>query len=129
MGQTISYEGYDWDGETYEGRGTGVKVNYWTYDNPTNEFPRPDRGAEQKAFNESLLFVDGSFIKVRDITLGYSLPQEINERIRISNLRIYTTLSNYFMLYNNIPGYDSERGGSLSYPMTKYWLFGVNLDF
>jgi len=129
MGQTIDFEGYHWDSYWYEGRASGVKVDYWTYDNPTNEFPRPDRGASKKVFNETLRYVDGSFIKIRDITFGYSIPSSLVNRAGISRFRIYTTLKNYFLLYNTIPGYDSERAGDLSYPMTKQWLFGINVDF
>ena len=129
MGQTIKFEGYYWQGEIYEGRGSGVKVDYWTYDNPTNDFPRPDRGAKQKAYNETLQYVDGSFIKIRDITLGYSLPGNLIQKAYLSKLRVYFTLKNYFTLYGNVPDYDTESAGKMGFPMTKQWLFGLNADF
>lgn len=129
VGQTIDFEGYHWDGYWYNGTASGVKVDYWTPDNPTNEFPRPDAKATYKTENEALQYVDGSFVKLRDITLAYNLPVKFIEKAHISSFRIYTTMKNYFMLYTSIDGYDTERGGGLSYPMTKQWLFGLNVEF
>ena len=132
MGQTIEFEGYVWDGSTpywYNGDASGVKVDYWTPENPTNEFPRPDARSSHKFHNAPLKYVDGSYIKIRDLTFGYSLPTSIIDNIHVSNIRFYTTFKNYFFLYRKIDDYDPERGGRLSFPMLKEWLVGINLEF
>jgi hypothetical protein len=67
-------------------------------------------------------------VKVRDITLGYTLPSKLTSRIQLSRLRIYSTMKNYFT-FSEIAPYDPERGGSFSEPMTKQWIFGINVDF
>jgi TonB-dependent starch-binding outer membrane protein SusC len=129
IGQTISYEGYS--GWKYAGDANTTIVDYWTYRNPTNFFPRPGNaaaGANTKKYISSLSYIDGSFVKIRDITVAYSVPQKWLEKINVSKVRVYSTWKNYFT-FNKLENYDTERGGDLSFPMTKQWVFGINLDF
>lgn len=51
-------------------------VDYWTEDNQGAYFPRPGTGDEQKTVYPSLRVHDGSFIKIKNITLGYTLPRQ-----------------------------------------------------
>lgn len=53
-------------------------VNYWTPENPSNEYPRPNSGYSTNSYllQSSLAFRKASFVKIRDITLGYTLPKE-----------------------------------------------------
>ncbi|MCD8183501.1 MAG: hypothetical protein LUE99_10865 [Bacteroides sp.] len=62
------------------------------------------------------------------MTLGYSLPTAWLSRVKISKCRVYGTLKNFFT-FSRMGLYDPERGGSLSFPMTKQVVFGVNLNF
>lgn len=107
--------------------GVSIKVDYWTPTNPTNAYPRPNRSAPHRELISTLGYVDGSFIKIRDITLGYTLPSKYVKKIKIENFRVYTTLKNYFT-WSKLNPYDPERGGSASFPMTKQWIFGFNLN-
>lgn len=128
IGQTINYEkGYYYKANALE---NGTMVDYWTPENPTNAFPRPNSSysTTNYLFQSTLRYVDGSFIKIRDVTLGYTLPQSLLTRIKVSRFRIYGTLQNYFV-FSKQHDYDPERGGSMSFPMTKAMVFGVNLDF
>ena len=106
----------------------GLKVDYWTPENPTNEFPRPEKSYSDSSKLESLGYVDGSYFKIREITLGYKFPQKWIEVLHASNVRIYCSLKN-FLTFSHLDNYDPERGGSLSYPMTKQAVFGINVDF
>lgn len=48
----------------------------------------------------------------------------------MNRLRLYCTLSNYFTLYKSMDeDYDPEMAGSMSFPLTKQLLFGINIDF
>ena len=49
-------------------------------------------------------------------------------KLRMTKLRLYTTLKNFFT-FSSIDNYDPERGGSNSYPMTKQVVVGVNISF
>jgi len=85
---------------------------------------------------------DGSFLRFNTLTLGYTIPQEIISRVKISNLRIYATGYNLW-LWTNYSGYDPEVSTSRSnsyaaltpgidyssYPRSRSFTFGVNVTF
>ena len=107
-------------------------INYWTPENPTNDFPRPKKN-EQNLSNyqgyQTLNFIDGSFFKIKNITLGYTLPKRISQRFLVDNLRIYATGSNVLTVAKShlVQDYDPERGGAESSPLGRQFVFGVNL--
>ncbi len=107
----------------------GPRVDYWTPENPTNAYPRPNAGTNRQAsrYYSTLQYVDGSFLKVRDVTLGYALPKTLTDKANISRVRVYATAKNYFV-FSKLGSYDPERGGALSFPMTRQLVFGMNID-
>lgn len=127
VGQTIKSEASG--NYKIDGLENGPVVDYWTPENPTNSHPRPDKNKNlSSAYMSTLYYQDGSFLKIREITLGYSLPNTWLNKIKISKCRVYGTLKNFFT-FSHMQPYDPERGGSLSFPMTKQIVFGVNLNF
>ena len=70
----------------------------------------------------------GSFFKIRDITLGYTFKPELLKHLNLSRLRVYATAKNFFT-FSKIDNYDPEQGGSISFPMTKQLVFGLNVEF
>ncbi len=124
FGHTIKYQYYDaWRPGSQE---NDPDVNYWTPENPTNDFPRPISGSVN--YKSTLQLTKGDFFKVKDITFAYNLPQSILGRWGISRLKFYMTLKNHFV-FSGLDNYDPERGGSISYPLTKQTVFGVNFEF
>lgn len=113
-----------------DGLENGPVVDYWTPENPTNAYPRPDAGRSRAStrYYSTLQYVDGSFLKIRDITLAYNFSSDFLDRLNLSRLRVYATAKNYFV-FSEIDPYDPERGGALSFPMTKQMVFGLNLEF
>jgi TonB-linked SusC/RagA family outer membrane protein len=116
------------------GFGNGpAMIDYWTPENPTNDFPRPAKNGNiiNYAGYQTLTFVDGSFFKVKNITLGYNLPKKVAAKIASENIRIYVTGSNVFTVAKShlIKDYDPERGGSISSPIGRQFVFGVNVGF
>jgi TonB-linked SusC/RagA family outer membrane protein len=83
-----------------QGRNNQLKVNYWTPTNPGGTFPRPDGSAAAPLYSSTETYVNGSFIKVRNINLGYTFEPKLLSRIGISSLRIYVTAENPFILYS-----------------------------
>jgi hypothetical protein len=75
-----------------------------------------------------LKYEKADFLKIKDITLSYSVPTKLLNSIKISNLKIYGSLKNYFT-FSNIENYDPERGGSISFPLAKQAVVGINLQF
>lgn len=106
-------------------------VNYWSEDNQGAYFPRPGTGDKQSDFYPALRVVDGSFAKIKNITLGYTLPKKITRKALINRLRIYATAYNPLIIVNDskLKGTDPETGGSDNFPTYKQYVFGVNLTF
>jgi TonB-linked SusC/RagA family outer membrane protein len=81
---------------------------------------------------------DGSFIRINNITLGYSLPASLIKRIKLEKARVYFTANNVYVI-TNYSGYDPEvsarRGNPVTpgvdysaYPRSRSFIFGVNLS-
>ena len=89
-------------------------------------------------WSSSACVFDGSFFKIKQIQLGYTLPRTITQKVYISDLRFFVSLDDYFT-FTKYPGADPETASlnastsrgvdSGSYPTTKKVVFGVNLTF
>jgi TonB-dependent starch-binding outer membrane protein SusC len=90
-------------------------------------------------YTHSWAVEDGSFMRINNITLGYSLPKSMIEKLRIKNFRIYATVNN-LAVFTNYSGYDPEvdtrRTTRLTpgvdfaaYPRSRGYIFGLNLTF
>ena len=79
----------------------------------------------------SLAFVDGSFFKVKNITLGYTLPKAWLKKASIEKCRLYSTLTNPLVVAKSdlLKDYDPEMNGGTDYPLTKQLVFGINMTF
>ncbi len=80
---------------------------------------------------DALKYVDGSFFKVKNITLGYTLPKDALKKVGIQKFRLYGTITNPLVLAKSdmIQDYDPEMDGSRNYPLTKQLVFGLNVTF
>ena len=128
VGQMMQYDYYsNFKPSSQE---NGAAVDYWTPENPTNEFPRPNAqfSDENYPFFESLTYTEASYVKLRTLTFGYTLPQNLLNRLNLSNMRIYVR-GNNLLTISGVEDYDPERGGGLSFPMTRSFVGGVNLSF
>lgn len=124
VGQWIRYD-YNTAYKPTEADGSPA-VDFWTPENQTAKFPRP--GIASQNDMPALAFEQASFLKIKEITLSYSLPESILSKIKISQLRLYGSLQNYFT-FSNLDNYDPERGGAISNPLSKQMVFGINLEF
>ena len=106
-----------------------LNVKYWTPENHSNEYQQI--GA-QSYHTQVLGKISGSFLKMQNITLGYTLPENWMKKMKMKNARAYINVQNPFT-FTDYLGPDPETIGedvykSLSlYPMT--FTFGVNLTF
>lgn len=103
--------------------------DYWTPSNPTNAFPLAKLSVSNEA-KAALLYVDGSFIKIKNITLGYSVPVKLLRKAHMSQLRIYGTVQNPFIFCKDVmlKGLDPENTSS-DFPLYKTFVFGINASF
>ncbi|MFD2936862.1 SusC/RagA family TonB-linked outer membrane protein [Spirosoma flavum] len=135
FGQTI-LSGFHRDNNQLAGRYQQIKVDYWTPNNPTNEFPRPNHNQEFPVNNSALFYFDGTFVKVRNINFGYTFSSKITQKIGMQSLRLFTSIqqpfifSTYRSKYN---GVDPETAdGTINNnvtPATRITTFGLNVKF
>jgi TonB-linked SusC/RagA family outer membrane protein len=133
-----------------DGRRNGIKVDYWTPDNPTNDMPKPD-AAIDASYTSTLGYFSGSFLKIRSINLGYNLNKNMTRFLgEGSSVRIYTTVTDPFTLFSSYidaGGVDPEpnkqsasvSGGEgvparalkigLDTPPTSSFIIGLNVKF
>lgn len=115
--------------------------NRWTGEGTSNSEPRATQGGYN--FLPSSRFIqDGSFTRLRNITIGYNLPGTIAEKIRMKTARVYVRGTNLFT-WTKFTGYSPEvagstdtQGGNLdrsidnsTYPVTAIYSAGLNLTF
>ncbi len=92
----------------------------------------------QEVFSSTYNLFNGSYFKIKQIQLGYTLPKSLLQKVAISSLRVYTSLENFFC-FTSYPGLDPETATANSassigidmgtYPTAKQVIFGVNLSF
>jgi TonB-dependent starch-binding outer membrane protein SusC len=94
---------------------------------------------QQRWWLHSWQVEDGSFLRINNLTLGYTLPNSLLEKIKISTLRVYGTVNN-LATFTNYSGYDPDvstrRSNPLtpgvdfgSYPRARTWVCGINVTF
>jgi TonB-dependent starch-binding outer membrane protein SusC len=128
IGQMMDYEfAGNWKPDGIE---NGSRVNYWTPDNPTNDYPRPNSRFSNRNYQyfSTLSYADGSFVKLRDVTVGYTLPARLTEQLSIGRARLYVTGRDLFT-WSRVGSYDPERGGAISFPMTRMIVAGFDIGF
>jgi TonB-linked SusC/RagA family outer membrane protein len=115
-------------GELGSARYNRLDLNYWTKDNPTNDYfgvwqPNP--------YREAIQYKDASFWRVQYITLGYTLPSRLLERARIDNLRFYIKADNPLLFTKEKNVWMDPEFNSGTYqddvPFSTV-MFGVNLS-
>ncbi len=119
------------------GRYNNIVVDYWTPTNPTNDVPRPNQNQEFPKWNSSLNIFDGSFVKVRNINLGYKFNEAVANKLGMESLRVYTSIQQPFIFSSFISKYngidpetdiDASLSGSVS-PAVWTATFGINVKF
>ena len=103
----------------------------WSLDNRTASLPRLITGSGGSNREETTFWLDDmSYLRLKNVQLGYNLPKNILDKVKISNLRIYVSGENLYTLTSS-RAIDPERTGDVNatYPLTKSYSFGINLGF
>jgi TonB-linked SusC/RagA family outer membrane protein len=109
-------------------------LNRWTPEHPSTTMPRIYWGwnAPQKITRASTYFLqDGSYLRLKNLVFGYTIPVKVTQKIGISRLRLYFSGDN-LLTFTKYRGLDPERyssGDLLQYPQNKIYSFGVNVTF
>lgn len=136
VGQTIRSNFHSSNNSLF-GRYNNILVDYWTPTNPTNDFPRPNENQESPRFSSSMAIFDGSFVKVRNINLGYQVPSEVASKLGMQSLRIYSSIQQPFIFSSFISRWggidpetdiDAQLSGNVT-PSTWTSTIGINVKF
>ena len=114
-------------------------VYAWSDNNPTSQIPTPREEIEHPNVrtNSDFFLEDGSFLRVRNIILGYTLPASLTSRWHIAKLRVYLSAQNP-ITFTNYDGFDPEVASpnpllngidTGKYPVTAVYRAGLTFDF
>jgi len=120
---------------SFFGRYNNLDVDYWTPTNLTNAYPRPNQNQETPVYRSTLRYFDGSFVKIRNINLGYNVPANLINKIGMQSLRIYATaqqplvFSSYVSKHKGIDPEVNPDITGVETPSFSQYLLGVNVRF
>lgn len=109
--------------------GTSMR-DVWSQSNPGGSIPNP-WGSMRNFENSSRFVEDGSYLRLKNFSIGYTLPQRWTKKMHMSRWRFYITASNLFTI-TDYTGYDPEVGGGVdygNYPQSRTFIFGTNINF
>lgn len=114
-------------------RNSTTEIGYWTESNPSNEYRSLSKTSNRWGYGFPC---DASFTRIKDITLSYQFPAQITNALRISALTVYASARN-LATFTSWKGWDPESditqrgwgGYENNYPMTKSYVFGLNVTF
>lgn len=121
-------DGYYGDQNIWKGA-----MNYWKQPGDTNVLPKPVYNNSSNSMQTSTRYLeDGSYLRIKDVTLSYSLPSKWTKKALMSGVRIYASALNLYT-FHNMNYWDPEHGTSgatiISYPMTRSMIVGVDITF
>lgn len=109
-----------------------LDVDFWTPDNPSNACPKPAiTNPQELLVSSDYAYRDLSFIRLKNINLGYTLPKEISKKFYSEKFRVYFMVENpYTWTKSDYVGLDPENCNSYTdhRPLTSF-IFGVNASF
>ncbi len=114
-------------------RSTPAALGYWTPENKSNEWRSLGNHSNVHGYGFPS---NASFTRLKDVTLSYTLPQQVASRLGVGGLTVYASGRNLYT-WTNWLGWDPEarditRGSAndnLNYPMVRTYVLGVNLNF
>lgn len=113
---------------------TTQNLDFWTPDNPGAYFPALRAYAAERANqvlgipNERYL-QDASYLRVKNITLGYTLPKNLSKKLRMNNVHFYVSGENLFEISHLKVKMDPEGLDGFIYPFQRTYSFGLNVGF
>ena len=105
----------------------------WTEDNPSTTMPRMYWGwndSGKSSRTSSYYLQDASYLRIKNLVIGYTLPNTLTDRIGLNKVRAYFSGDNLFT-FTDYPGLDPERGGNgnfVNYPQNKIYSFGLQVQ-
>ena len=111
-----------------------IHLDYWTPDNPNAAFPRPFIGGDHNFLPSDKWVLNGAYVRLKNVQLGYSLSPEALKKLPISRLRFYVTAEDILTfsklgVWKGIIDPEQKNQAYADYPLSSSIAFGVNIDF
>lgn len=110
-----------------------IHENRWTPDNPDGYFPNYylSDEASKNMLVQTRYLQDASYMRIKNMQLGYTFPKSLISKIQLDNVRVYFSVDNLATFTNMVKTIDPEFAGSDGkvYPLQRTWSFGINLTF
>ena len=110
-------------------------MDRWTGEGTSNTFPRLVQGNSSNWVSSDLYVSDGSYLRLKNIELGYTIPENITKLAFINRLRLYVAAEN-LLTFTKYHGFDPEISTTTSlgvdygiYPQSRVWRVGLNVTF
>ena len=144
MTNTFTYKGFDLSfmlygrfgykvstgGEWQGGRYMQRAINYYNENNHHSEYQKPIYNiGGGDSYYKIAGYKDGGFIKVRNVSLGYTFPRELISHLGVSNLRVYVQAKNPFRIYSAVKFLELDATQAYTSNWNRGWTIGLNLDF
>ncbi|MDR2148062.1 MAG: TonB-dependent receptor [Tannerella sp.] len=121
----------EWQGTYYT-----VHTDRWTENNPDGYYPRAYFNTTKNRESQTRYLQDASYLRIKNVQLGYSLPKSIINAINFQKARVFINIENlatFTPLMNIVDPeiLDASQGNDQgkSYPLRRNWAFGINLTF
>ena len=118
---TVAYAFYN------GGKVTEKYLDRWSESNPNGSMPRLSMSNSSNKVTSSFWVTDASYIKMRNLQVGYTINPDFLKKYDISRLRVYCSIDNLFTI-TGFEGTDPEATGNV-HPLTRSYSFGLNLSF
>ena len=130
-GQTVENYLMNDDVQGAEVRYNTLLKNWWTPDNPTNDWVINKENADVMNGFSGNIYEKTDFARIKDISLGYDLPKNLIGKAGLSRLRVYVTGRNLatFTKWRGMDPDLTDEQGQQRIPMQKEYVFGLSLGF
>ena len=112
-------------------------TNYWTPGSGENWYPRPYYNGSLNQLNSDFFLHDGSFLRLRNVSLAYNFPAKMLNKICLKGLRLYVSVDNAFLITSYDEGWDPEVNtnndaryvavDNFNIPQPRVYTFGLNI--
>ncbi len=113
-------------GGSLRGVKNGIKQDYWTPENPGGNWPRP-RDGNDPPYMYTLGLQDASYVRLQNVSLGFTLPENTLQSLGLTNLRLYVTGSNLVTI-TDFQSYSPEKNAG-DYPEPVTCVIGLQVGF
>ena len=117
-----------------QGKGPAFEhqLDYWTEDNRDAKYPRLLEATSSLGFNHmtsDYWMINAGYLRMKNLQVGYNFSSDLLKNTGFSNIRLYFSANNLFTISNFTPGYDPETLDAFTYPLSRTYSFGLNLQF